>query len=95
MSGAERFKLACNCKLNETTIVMAGTPVKLLQIIGTKALIQIPGADTQKIVDPQDLLLYSAPIWYYDMQYELEEVDLYNSGQIPFDENFEEFGGRS
>lgn len=95
MFSAERFKLACNCKLNETTTIVAGTPVKLLQVIGAKALIQIPGAGEQKIVDPQDLLLFGVPMWCYDMQYKLEEVDLYDNRQASPDENTEEFEGHS
>ena len=87
---ADRFKLTCNCKLNNETVIQAGTLVRLLQIVGTKALIQVPSSEgIQEIVDPQDLRLYGPPMWCYDTDYELEQLDV-ESGNVPDqDEDFE------
>jgi hypothetical protein len=91
----ERFRLARNCKLNETETISAGTPVRILQAIGAKVLVQIPstGGEIQKFVNPEDLQFFGAPVWCYDMSYTLNEIDLFDNKQTSTEES-EEFEGR-
>jgi hypothetical protein len=76
----EKIRLVKSFKLNEE-LILAGTPVKLLQTIGTKLLIQIPLVqdEIQKLVDPEDLQIFRMPSWYFNTNYNLKEIDLLDS----------------
>lgn len=90
MSSAEKFKLAHNCKLNNEIIIQAGTPIKVLQAFGSRVLIEIPEKDyIQKFVEPEDLKFLDTPMWCYDMNYDLDEIDLHENGESENSEEFE------